>query len=285
MSLGMADRLRHGGRRRRIAPDCRGQARWGQPMQQLLQFTCPNGHKLSSPPEGAGQAAKCPKCGVRFRVPAAEELQAGQAGTPATMPSDTIFFLCPNGHELHGSKRLAGRAGKCPHCGEKFQIPTLEEMAAAAEAEAQAAAQAPAGTEPNGEPATEEASADAYAAAPQPPPDGYDTAPQDYTPAEDIYELTDVEIIDDDLPPAHPLGLLVERLWAQRDEGVVFEIHLTGGGNVQAQRFAPRLSRGAHGVFSARQENGQYTLFMVAWDQVQRVVLRNLDELPEEMFD
>lgn len=34
-----------------------------------------------------------------------------------------ITILCPNGHKLTCPDSLAGKAGKCPHCGQKFRIP------------------------------------------------------------------------------------------------------------------------------------------------------------------
>jgi hypothetical protein len=34
-----------------------------------------------------------------------------------------IRIRCPNGHMLTCPDNLAGKAGKCPHCGEKFRIP------------------------------------------------------------------------------------------------------------------------------------------------------------------
>jgi|GEM_PF-5513420 len=47
-----------------------------------FEFLCPNGHKIKAAEEVAGQKAKCPECGERFRVPdysagASEELPAG----------------------------------------------------------------------------------------------------------------------------------------------------------------------------------------------------------------
>jgi hypothetical protein len=51
--------------------------------------------------------------------------------------TDSIVFLCPNGHKLNGPSRLAGRLGQCPHCGMRFQIPPLEEIRALAAAAAQ----------------------------------------------------------------------------------------------------------------------------------------------------
>ncbi len=43
----------------------------------------------------------------------------------------SIEFLCPNGHRIRCSEDRAGKPAKCPRCGIKFLIPTLEEIAAA----------------------------------------------------------------------------------------------------------------------------------------------------------
>lgn len=40
----------------------------------------------------------------------------------------TIEFFCPNEHQLSAPDTMAGKAGKCPKCGSKFLIPTLEEL-------------------------------------------------------------------------------------------------------------------------------------------------------------
>lgn len=47
-----------------------------------FEFLCPNGHKIKAAEEIAGQKAKCPECGERFRVPeysadANEDLSGG----------------------------------------------------------------------------------------------------------------------------------------------------------------------------------------------------------------
>jgi DNA-directed RNA polymerase subunit RPC12/RpoP len=38
----------------------------------------------------------------------------------------TISFVCPQGHPLTAPDDMAGRAGKCPHCGTRFLIPKRE---------------------------------------------------------------------------------------------------------------------------------------------------------------
>jgi hypothetical protein len=35
----------------------------------VIEFLCPNNHRIRCPDEQAGRAAKCPKCGVKFLIP------------------------------------------------------------------------------------------------------------------------------------------------------------------------------------------------------------------------
>jgi hypothetical protein len=44
----------------------------------------------------------------------------------------TISFVCPQGHPLTAPEDMAGRAGKCPHCGTRFLIPHREGSARSA---------------------------------------------------------------------------------------------------------------------------------------------------------
>ncbi len=37
-----------------------------------------------------------------------------------------IRFQCPNGHNIHVKTFMAGKRAKCPHCGAKVQIPSLD---------------------------------------------------------------------------------------------------------------------------------------------------------------
>lgn len=41
----------------------------------------------------------------------------------------TIALLCPNNHKLFCPETLAGKRGKCPHCGATFRVPELEDAA------------------------------------------------------------------------------------------------------------------------------------------------------------
>ncbi len=112
----------------------------------VIEFLCPQGHKIRCADDRAGKPAKCPKCGVKFYVPGPEDSGPSDSGSWATAPAETsntpgsgsastlkeqIEFLCPNGHRVWAPVTLQGRAGQCPDCGSKFHIPTLadyEEM-------------------------------------------------------------------------------------------------------------------------------------------------------------
>ena len=120
----------------------------------MIEFLCPNGHRIRCPAEQAGRAAKCPRCGVKFRVPDAADLAPSDvigsdsgispaeftdSGISDKKPPSSIGraereppieFLCPNGHRLFGAASLQGKAGKCPECGSRFRIPMREETTA-----------------------------------------------------------------------------------------------------------------------------------------------------------
>ena len=41
----------------------------------MIEFLCPNGHRIRCQAEHVGRGAKCPRCGVKFLVPAAPEVE------------------------------------------------------------------------------------------------------------------------------------------------------------------------------------------------------------------
>jgi len=193
-----------------------------------------------------------------------------------------IVFFCPEGHRLVVPVTLAGKRGKCSKCSVQLQIPdpgppadavlvdaggvgTVPPPAGAAEA-------APASTTDDGDwnfisgigqPAlgsVPEFDAAAWQAPPPDPPTGSALA-------------------------SNPMAMLLARLWAERDHGGIVELHLVGGAVLLPEEFSPRWSSGTHGLFASQAADGSVTLTAVAWDTVQRIVVRQLTAVPDDMFD
>ena len=163
----------------------------------VIQFVCPNGHKIHCGEERAGMAARCPRCGARFRIPTLEEIRAGQlqarqadiptpdaqraasltesrapAADVALGPASTaeeIEFFCPNDHRLHGPASLQGERGICPECGAEFRIPSLDEWEEAVEELQEAGDQGVAEPVPGPPPPLPPSAAQAEPAPPLPP--------------------------------------------------------------------------------------------------------------------
>jgi hypothetical protein len=55
----------------------------------VIEFRCPNGHRLNCPDERAGLPGKCPKCKAAFRVPQPQAAEASGADRPASPISDS----------------------------------------------------------------------------------------------------------------------------------------------------------------------------------------------------
>ena len=275
-----------------------------------ISFRCPNGHKLTCPDQRAGQAGKCPKCGSVFHVPVPEQAQTEEAlvavavsdevavggsgvgsgdssspgvgsgsgpqfadGAPESPDPETIVFLCPNGHKLNAPMRLQGKPGKCPHCGDKFLVPLLDDVAQLSESGAF--------YDLLGEPSDpktnkEEVEEKEVKPAATPHDSGFrfgGLAPED--------EFT-AGLIESS-PQA--MANLFSRLWSQRGEMGVVELYLKGGEILSPHWYAPLLSQHSFGMFAFQEQDGSHTLTAVHWDAIERIALRGLPLLPEGLFE
>jgi len=250
----------------------------------VIQFLCPNGHRIHCPEERAGQAAKCPKCGVKFRVPTPDGQEA--PGTPPRSPNPPhlggapaeaappasgvglgsavseaeIEFLCPNNHLLHGPASLQGRPGQCPECGSRFRIPRYDE--AEQEQEDTKAQIAVAALTAEGTPEEQEAA----------------------SPAEGPTELSAALAGNDSGAglATHPWSALFSRLWAYKSQGATVELRYGDGQRLSPDRFLKGVSQASHGVFAVHEPSGTHTLTAVPWDSISVVVVRGIKRLPEE---
>jgi hypothetical protein len=205
------------------------------------------------------------------------------AGEPRIVDGQIVFF-CPAGHRLVVPPELAGKRGKCSKCSMPLQIPDLR-------------ADEPAETvEPEGVSETEPP-----AAAPPPPlvAGVPSVAPQGSDPAADG-DWNFISGIAGPTPPTHagsggwvqaippdanPMARLLARLWEERDHGGIVELHLAGGAVILPEEFSARWSGASHGVFASQAADGSVTLTAVAWDTVQRIVVRQLAAVPGDMFE
>ncbi len=241
----------------------------------VIRFTCPNGHRLSSPDDTVGRSGKCPQCGSLFKVPAVSTDSGKGSDTKTPADEKIIEFLCPNGHHLEGPERLAGRGGQCPHCGMRFQIPTLDEIAASEELpeddqEVEEVEEVDAPPElQEQESAEQDVPAETEEAGPPPSFDFID--PEAGLDAEPQFD--------------HAMARLFEALWDGSEPEAVVEVYLTDGKVVAPQHYSHALSRGKHAIFGTLEPDGTQMVTVVPWDLVSRVIVRGLRELPEGMFD
>lgn len=250
---------------------------------------------------------------------AGAEPKAGRAGGSARPAAnaprfvgDKIVFFCANGHRIVVGRDLAGKRGNCSKqgCGVPVVIPSPPGSAAVAppdgaSAEARAMPSGmdvePAGgadppdlgglafelgTATTGDvPVPAEAPADEAAwrfptdaepgTAEAVPAFGVEAVPA----AGDAWAPFDAEDID------HPTARLVARLWQERAHGGIVEVHLLGGSVILPEWYDPRWSCGTHALFAAPASDGKsLTLTAVAWDQIQKVVVRQVEGTPEGMF-
>jgi hypothetical protein len=257
----------------------------------VISFLCPNGHKLKCPSSKAGQEGKCPKCSTRFQVPvpsapeeaeststitlydgitSAEEHPAtGASGmlagflegdNPVPPPSDaihadTIVFLCPNGHKLNAPASLQGKPGKCPHCGERFLVPEIEEDA---------------GSSGNYVDLNLSSESD------------QDTSTAAGESGLSSSRTLDLDVRDAGLsgPPSggQAMSVLVARLWRQRGEHGELEVYLKGGERISPHWYAPSLSQSSVGMFAIREADGSLTITAIRWDAIDRVALRGFKQ-------
>ncbi len=259
----------------------------------VIEFLCPNGHRIRCQVEHAGRAAKCPRCGVKFRVPESADLNlasgdsdpnisgpdfsdSGVTGQspPAPVgaaPEPEIEFLCPNRHHLRGPASLQGKPGECPQCGSRFLIPDYDEVSTGEESPP------PAGfvqTDTGYELGAGGPIAGANAASEMNngrTSSGTHAAPTVAAPAAGSGSA------------GQAMAALFVRLWRLRGEGMNIELRMHNGDILIPAQFIERMSQPSHGVFAVKEADGSTSLVVAAWESVERATLRGLSQLPKDL--
>ena len=273
----------------------------------VIEFLCPNGHRIRCQAEQAGRAAKCPRCGVKFRVPDAADLNIPEAGdsdpnvsrpefTDSGFPDNKlasveggiqkepqIEFLCPNGHRLFGPSSLQGKPGECPECGSRFRIPTYDEGPGEEQTQekvdfgqiedietpkAAATAEIEDIETPKAAATAEAESRPAsLSAKARTPPEVSDSPPTISSPG----------------PAGQSIAALFARLWNLRPKDAAVELRLRDGETIVPHQFLEKASRqNRNGVFVVKEADENLSLVVVAWDAVARATVRGLKEVPQE---
>lgn len=245
----------------------------------VLQFLCPNGHRIHCGDERAGKAAKCPRCGVQFLVPTVSaEPQAGPPRLPSgpttpALPAKTeaapgdeaepqIEYLCPAGHHLQSPASLQGQPGECPTCGSRFYIPSYEKPHPY--------------EEPHPEPG-ENSSIRVHEGRPE----GVSDVPSDsrvplaFRMAEATHAPAGQAI--------HPIASLFDQLWARKSHGQSIELHLADGEVLRADRYSTPTGSEPYGLFAVQEPDGSFTLTAIAWSSIERITMRGLKQLPDDL--
>ena len=240
------------------------------------------------------------------------------APAPAA-PASKIVFYCPNGHRIAVPATAGGQRGKCKICGVAVRIPTTSQSPPAKARPVQTQAGgvgAEAAAEP---PAADETSLTSPAddrfggGSSQESPDSDD--PQAVGHADSQAEMfsglvttsdshlsateftgfspqssqADVARVEPEQAGSegmtNPTAALMARLFQEMQHGGIVEVHITGGSVILPEFYEPRWSTGSHGLFASRAADDTVTLTAVAWDSIQKIIVRQVNGLPDGMFE
>lgn len=282
----------------------------------VIKFTCPceKSRKMQVPDDRAGKNAKCPECGLPFLIP-----RPDPSLTAGVLPKaeELLEFLCPNEQcpkqLLQAPASMAGRRGQCPHCGSKFRVPQPEDLRDGdEEGQTMAEAAGDSGPQDSGEPfgrAVAEARAtevvedveeieevdEVEEVAEAEPAASPATADEGLPPVDFNFLEQETALVaeaahgDNYLPPPHenehPMAALFERIWDESDREAIVELRLSTGEMIAPVHYAHDFSRGQHGIFGLIDRDGKHILEVIPWENVARVTVRGLQELPPTLFD
>jgi len=247
----------------------------GRAAGQTIVFHCPNGHRISVPTKLAGKRGACSKCGTAVVIPPASipTPPAGHGGRPAAGPG---IGLAAGDEDLIGDEGTITLKAPVPWSAHSSAPPRPSPFPDPVSPPQRAPAAGDVGLSP-GAPAMPPAwkggegagSAHGAPESVEPPGPGAPVIPPEGVAGGAV----------------NPTAALVARLWAERDHGGVVELHLVGGSVILPEWYEPRWSVGSHGLFASQATDGSVTLTAVAWESIQKVVVRQVEGLPDGMFE
>lgn len=252
--------------------------------EALVSFNCPAGHPMRAPARMAGEPGKCPTCGKTFRIPSGPQLNPFQAvggGKPASgkptgsgvkatsasasAPQDSAVELVEEGIMLDDDDSSSGEF-LTSSLGKSSQVNAPTSKSGSLNSGVTSAAPGvghyphpPAGAPlslpagnglPGGNLGTAARGADAHA----------NVAP-------------------------HPMTALFEALWDGTQRDAIVDVYYGDSERISPQHYAHELSHGQHAVFAVLEQNESHTLYLIPWDRIHRVAVREITELPPGMFD
>jgi hypothetical protein len=277
----------------------------------VIEFLCPNGHKIRCKDDQSGRAAKCPRCGVKFCVP--DSMASGPPEVAEFDSSSSLFdwanlgmvepelpaaesaapkepqfeFLCPNGHRLHGPLSLQGRPGACPECNSRFRIPSYDDISAEEQPEGEISlgrVDGSEGSDARKRTATSPSQPPELPAQPRSAETGLSPLPQEAKLVEEVLKAVSPIAIDAD-SAGQTMAALFLRLWRLRNGAATVELLLHDGQMIVPDQFLEKLSQPGHGVFAVKEQDGTMSLVALAWESITRATLRGLSEVPKELAD
>lgn len=227
---------------------------------------------------------------VASAPPAPAPAAAVAAAVARASPASKIVFYCSSGHRVVVPATMSGQRGKCSKCGVAVRIPASSQSAPvpprpseqqAGGADVATAAEPPAGEEPSRVTTSDSNfSATEFVELSHQVSDSHQFADPGEQPQQEQFEAGQGAAL-----PVNPTAALVTRLFQEMEHGGIVEVHITGGSVILPEFYEPRWSAGSHGLFASRAADGTVTLTAVAWDSIQKIIVRQVNGLPDGMFE
>ena len=218
-------------------------------------------------------------------APAAAAAAAVAAVVAGAPPANKIVFYCSNGHRVVVAATMSGQRGKCSKCGVAVRIPASSQSAAVparpAEQHAGGADLATAAEPPAEEEPSRVTTSDSNVSATEFVELSHQVSDPGEQPPQEQFEAGQGGAA----LPVNPTAALVTRLFQEMEHGGIVEVHIAGGSVILPEFYEPRWSAGSHGLFASRAADGTVTLTAVAWDSIQKIIVRQVNGLPDGMFE